>query len=137
MDKGTVEKFQNENRPVWFLGIWSAMPIEGKIAGICEDDSTGGGYAKVNFVRDDECRAFGSADVCIDDIFESKDSLVAAMFEDMQKKTAEIEAAIQTKDDCIQFMFSHTVSGAAEYTDWTARRAIQKIAKKRWGLELK
>lgn len=128
MDKNTAEEFQRENRPSWFLGLWSVMLVEARIVRICGDGSAGW-HAEVDF-------SFGTAYVCLDDIFESKDCLIAAMYEDIQKKTAEIEAVIQTKDDCIRFMFSHPVSSAAEYTDRTARRAIQKIARKRWNLEL-
>lgn len=91
MDKNTAEEFQRENRPAWFLGLWSAMPVEARIVRICGDGSAGW-HAEVDF-------SFGTAYVCLDDIFESKDCLIAAMYEDIQKKTAEIEAVIQTKDD--------------------------------------
>ena len=30
MEKETVEKFKKEERPVWFLGRRTAMPIKGK-----------------------------------------------------------------------------------------------------------
>ena len=28
MDKNSVEKFQGEGHPVWFLGSWSDMPVK-------------------------------------------------------------------------------------------------------------
>lgn len=132
LDRSTAEKYRMDNRPVWILGMRTAMPLKVRIHRICEDD-----HAIVDFINDGENGAFRTKDACIDDMYESKEDLIAAMFEDIQKKTAEIKAAIQTKDDCIRFMFSHSVSGCAEFTDWTARRAIQKIAMERWGLELK
>lgn len=135
MDKSTVEKFQREDRPVWFLGRWSEMPVKAKISRICNDERAGE-YAKVDCIHDDVCHAVGSRGVYFDDLYSSKEDLMKAMFDEAMRKTAEIKASIQTKDDCIRFMFSHTVSCAEEYTDWTARRAVQQIAKERWGLEL-
>lgn len=135
MDKSTVEKYKSENRPVWFLGTRTAMPVKARIVKVCEDGSTGE-CAKVDYIYEDESAVFGSENVRFDDMYESKDDLMAAVYKDILERTAEIKAAVQTKDDCIRFMFLHTVSCAGEYTDWTARHAIQKIAKKRWGLEL-
>lgn len=135
MDKSTAEKFQIENRPVWFLGPRTAMPIKGRIVKICMDESDGE-YAKVDYIYDDSV-VFGSEKVRFDCLHESKDDFVAAACKAILDRTAEIKAAVQTKDDCIRFMFLHTVSCAGEYTDWVARRAIQKIAKRRWGLDLK
>lgn len=135
MDKSIVEKFQKENRPVWFLGRRTAMPIKSKIVSICVDDSAGE-YAKLEYICDDECAVLKSADVPFGVMYESKDDLVADMCEEALKEAAEIKAAVQTKDDCIRFMFNHTVSYAGEYTNLIARRAIQKIAKERWNLDL-
>ena len=136
MDKGTVEKFQKEERPVWFLGRRTAMPIKSKIVSICDDDSAGE-YAKLEYICDDECAVLKSADVSYESIYESKDDLVADLCKEALKETAEIKSAVQTKDDCIRFMFNHTVSCAGEYTDLVARRTIQNIARKRWGIDLK
>lgn len=135
MDKGIVEKFQKENRPVWFLGPRTVMPVTGRIVKICEDDIIGE-YEKIDYIYDDSV-FFGSEVVRFDCLYESKDDLVAAACKAILDRTAEIKAAVQTKDDCIRFMFLHTVSCAGEYTDWVALHAIQKIAKKRWGLDLK
>lgn len=135
MDKNTVEKFQREGRPVWYLGSWSDMPEKAKVTRICRDESTRE-YAEVECIHDDECYAFGSRSVHFDDLYPSKEDLLRAVSDEEQKKTAEIMASIQTKDDCIRYMFSHTVSCAEEYTDWTARRAVQQIAKERWGIDL-
>ena len=151
MDKSTVEKFKKEERPVWFLGRRTAMPIKSKIVSICDDDSAGeyakleyicdddsaGEYAKLEYICDDECAVLKSADVSYESIYESKDDLVADLCKEALKEAAEIKAAVQTKDDCIRFMFSHTVSCAGEYTDLVARRTIQNIARKRWGIDLK
>lgn len=136
MEKGTVEKFKEDGRPVWFLGRRTAMPIKSKIVSICDDDSTGK-YAKLEYICDDECAVLKSADVSYESIYESKDDLVADLCKEALKEAAEIKAAVQTKDDCIRFMFSHTVSCAGEYTDLVARRTIQNIARKRWGIDLK
>ena len=136
MDKSTVEQFKEEERPVWFLGRRTAMPIKSKIVSICDDDSAGE-YAKLEYICDDECAVLKSADVSYESIYESKDDLVADLCKEALKETAEIKSAVQTKDDCIRFMFNHTVSCAGEYTDLVARRAIQNIARKRWGIDLK
>lgn len=136
MEKSTVEKFKEDGRPVWFLGRRTAMPIKSKIVSICDDDSTGE-YAKLEYICDDECAVLKSADVSYESIYESKDDLVADLCKEALKEAAEIKAAVQTKDDCIRFMFSHTVSCAGEYTDLVARRTIQNIARKRWGIDLK
>lgn len=135
MEKETVEKFKKEERPVWFLGRRTAMPIKAKIVGICEDGSAGE-YAKLEYICDDECAVLKSADVSFGRMYKSKDDLVADLCKEALKETAEIKVAVQTKDDCIRFMFNHTVSYAGEYTDLIARRAIQNIAMKRWGLNL-
>lgn len=135
MDKSTVEKFKKEERPVWFLGRRTAMPIKSKIVSICDDDSTGE-YAKLEYICDDECVVLKSADVSFGGMYESKEDLVADLCKEALKETAEIKSAVQTKDDCIRFMFNHTVSCAGEYTNLIARRAIQNIAKKRWGIDL-
>lgn len=136
MDKSTVEKFKKEERPVWFLGRRTAMPIKSKIVSICDDDSAGE-YAKLEYICDDECAVLKSADVFFESMYESKDDLVADLCKEALKETAEIKSAVQTKDDCIRFMFNHTVSCAGEYTDLVARRTIQNIARKQWGLDLK
>lgn len=117
------------------LGRRTAMPIKAKIVGICEDGSAGE-YAKLEYICDDECAVLKSADVSFGRMYKSKDDLVADLCKEALKETAEIKAAVQTKDDCIRFMFNHTVSYAGEYTDLIARRAIQNIAMKRWGLNL-
>lgn len=134
MDKSTIEKFQKESRPVWFLGPRTAMPIKAKIVGICEDDSAGES-AKVDYIYDDTA-GFGSEKVPFDFLHESKEELIAYACKAVLEERAEIKAAVQTKDDCIRFMFLHTVSCAGEYTDWIARCTIQKIAKERWNLDL-
>ncbi len=100
MEKETVEKFKKEERPVWFLGRRTAMPIKAKIAGICEDGSAGE-YAKLEYICDDECAVLKSADVSLGRMYESKDNLVADLCKEALKETAEIKAAVQTKDDCI------------------------------------
>lgn len=135
MEKGTVEKFKEDGRPVWFLGRRTSMPIKARIVKICEDDSVGE-YAKLEYICDDECVVLKSADVSFGGMYESKDDLVADLCKEALEETAEIKSAVQSKDDCIRFMFNHTVSYAGEYTNLIARRAIQNIAKKRWGIDL-
>lgn len=135
MDKKTVQQFIKEDRPVWFLGTWSVMPIKARITKLCSDERAGD-YAEVDYIHDDECDACGSSGVLFDDLYPSKEDLIAAMYKASQEKIAEIKASIRTKEDCIAFMFHHTVSCAEEYTDWTARKAIQEIAKERWNLDL-
>lgn len=134
MDKSTVEKFQKENCPVWFFGRRTHMPIKARIVKICGDSSKGE-YAKVDYIYDDTA-GFGSEKVPFDFLYESKEELIAGICNEILEEREEIKAAVQTKDDCIRFMFLHTVSCAGEYTDWTARCTIQQIAKNKWGLDL-
>lgn len=127
MDKNTAEKFQKENRPVWFVGRRTAMPLKARIVKICEDDRAG------EYVCDDEYAVFKTDNVHFDCLYESKEDLIADICKEALKETAEIKAAVQTKDDCIRFLFSHNLSCAGRYTDWVARRAVQNIARKKWG----
>ena len=53
-----------------------------------------------------------------------------------EKKIAEIKAKIKDVGDLVEFMYDHCVACAAEYTDWTARKAVKEIAKEMIGLEL-
>lgn len=129
MEKSTAEKFQKENRSVWTIGIWTALPIEASIVSICEDDQKGI-YATVDYIPDSEYGNHAFREVPLEDLYPSKEYMLKAMFEEMQAKKAEIKASIRTKDDCIRFMFHQM------YTDSVSRRAIQKIAKERWGMEL-
>ena len=135
MEKSISEKFLKEGRPVWFMGIWAALPIEARITEICEDEQEGT-YARVDYIPDKEYGSHAFRNVLLEGLYPSKEDMLRAMYEDIQEKTAEIKAAIRTKDDCIRFMFKNNVSCDGVHTDWTARRAIQKIAKERWGLEL-
>ena len=109
MKRDTAEKFKSENHPVWIMGIWTALPIEASIVGICEDDQKGT-YAKVDYIQSEECNNHASYDVLLDNLYPSKEDMLKAMYDDIQAKTAEIKAAIQTKDDCIRFMFTVLVN---------------------------
>ena len=133
MDKSTVKKFQRENRPVWFFGRRTYMPIKARIVKICEDSSRE--YAKVDYIYDDTSGC-GSDKIPLDFLYESREELIAGICNEILEEREEIKAAVQTKDDCIRFMFLHTVSCAGEHTDWTARCTIQKIAKNKWGIDL-
>lgn len=134
MNKDTIEKFQSENRPVWVLGMWSAMPLKARIVRISED-SQAGGCAEVEYIYDGKYGTNGFRSVLFDYIYESKEDMIKAMYETVQQKGSEIRASIHTKEDCIRFLFQHNVS-CTEETDWTARRAVQEIARERWGMEL-
>lgn len=135
MEKSTVERFKSENRSVWFMGVYTALPVEAKIKEICEDDQKGV-YAKVDYIPDKEYGNHAFREILLEDLFPSKEYMYKAMYEHAQERTAEIRASIKSKDDCIRFMFNCNVSGDGIYTDWISRRAIKEIAKERWGLEL-
>ena len=75
MDKNSVEKFQGEGHPVWFLGSWSDMPVKAKVIKICRDERAGE-YAEVDCIHDDECYAFGSHSVHFDNLYPSKTTLL-------------------------------------------------------------
>lgn len=136
MDKKTAEEFKEDGRPVWFLGRRTAMPIKAKIVKLCGDERSGE-YAALDYICDDECAVFKTDNVHFDCLYESKEDLIADICKEALKETAEIKASIQTKDDCIRFLFSYNLSCSGRYTDWVARRAVQNIARKKWGLDLK
>lgn len=135
MDKSTVEKYQKEDRPVWIMGIWTALPIEAKIVRLCEEDQAGI-YAKIDYIPDKEYGNHAFRDVLLDDIYPSKEDIFKSMYDEMQRMKAEIRASIQTKDDCIRFLFHHPVSCTGIQTDGIERRVIREIAKERWSLDL-
>lgn len=135
MDKSTVEKYQIEDRPVWIMGIWTALPMEAKIVRLCEEDQAGI-YAKIDYIPDKEYGNHAFRDVLLDDIYPSKEDIFKAMYDEMQRMKAEIRASIQTKDDCIRFLFHHPVSCTGIQIDGIERRVIREIAKERWNLDL-
>ncbi len=135
MDKKMIEKFKNENRPVWYMDTWSGIPIKAQIIDILYDKEVGE-YVHLKCIRDAESYAVGTNDIMFEGLFPSKKALMEDAAAKEQDEIDTIKASIDTMADCIAFMFNHTVSCAEEYTDWTARRAIQEIAKERWGLNL-
>lgn len=135
MDKSTVEKYQKEDRPVWIMGIWTALPIEAKIVKLCENDRAGI-YAKIDYIPDKEYGNHAFRDVLLDDIYPSKEDIFKSMYDEMRRMKAEIRASIQTKDDCIRFLFHHPASCTGICTDGIDRRVIREIAKERWNLDL-
>ena len=134
MDKVTAMKFKDSGQPVWFLGIWSDLPAKARISEIKTETNIE--YAHVNCFHDEECSAIGPQDVRLERLYPSKEALLTAMAEKDQQYIAEIKAGIQTMEDCIRYLYDHHVARGTEYTDWTARRAIQELALERWGLEL-
>lgn len=132
MERHRVEKFKKEDRPVWGFGRWSAMPVQAKIVNI-SDDGPEGGSVELNYMHTGACRI--TRRVHFDDLYETKEDMIKTMYETVLQKTAEIKVSVQTKEDCIQFLFMHNVS-CTEAPDWTARRAIQEIARERWNMDL-
>jgi len=137
MQKEMIKKFEQENRPVWFMEKLSETPTKAQIIKLCNNDQIGE-YAKVHCINDGESHSIGSQGVLFDNLYPSKDALLAATAEAEQKRIAEIKTAIQTMEECIRFMYDTPgVSPAEEYTDHIARRAIQELAMERWKLELR
>ncbi len=134
MDKATAVKFKDSGRPVWFLGIWSDLPTKARIMEIKAEN--GIEYAHVNCVHDEEYSAIGPQDIQFERLYPSKEALLTAMAEKERQYVAEIKAGIQTMEDCIRYLYDHHVARGTEYTDWSARKAIQDLARERWGLEL-
>lgn len=135
MDKKTAKEFKVSGQPVWFLGIWSDLPTKARIMEIRAEN--GIKYAHVHCIHDEECSAIGPQDIQLERLYHSKISLLAAMAEKERQYMAEIKAGIQTMEDCIRYLYDHHVATGTEYTDWSARKAIQELARERWGLELK
>ena len=135
MDKKTAKEFKVSGQPVWFLGIWSDLPVKARITDIKAEN--GIEYAHVHCIHDEECSAIGPQDIQLERLYHSKISLLAAMAEKERQYMAEIKAGIQTMEDCIRYLYDHHVATGTEYTDWSARKAIQELCRERWGLELK
>lgn len=134
MDRKMAEKFQKSGHPVWFWGVWSDLPTKARITEIKEEN--GIGYAHVNCIRDGESYAVGSQGVIFENLFPSREALLQSVAQEEQARVAEIKEGIQTKEDCIIYLYDHHIARGTEYTDWTARKAIQELARERWGLEL-
>lgn len=101
MEKSTVEKYMKEGSPVWIFGKWTAMPAKARVVRISEDRDADG-CAEIEYMLDGECIIHHSKSVLFEDLFETKEDIIAAMFEAVMQNITEIKAAIQTKDDCIQ-----------------------------------
>lgn len=134
MDKTTAIRFKDSGHPVWFLGVWSDLPTKARIMEIKAEN--GIEYAHVNCIYDEECCAIGPQDIQFERLYPSKEGLLTAMAEKERQYVAEIKAVIQTMEDCIRYLYDHHVARGTEYTDWSARKAIQELARERWGLEL-
>ena len=87
-------------------------------------------------IHDEECYAIGTQDVQLERLYPSKEALLTSMAEKERQYVAEIKAGIQTMEDCIRSLYDHHVARGTEYTDWSARKAIQELVRERWGLEL-
>ena len=87
-------------------------------------------------IHDEECYAIGPQDVQLERLYPSKEALLTAMAEKERQYVAEIKAGIQTMEDCIRYLYDHHVARGTEYTDWSARKAIQELVRERWGLEI-
>ena len=123
-----------EGRPVWLLGTWSEIPLKARIVKVSDSGDTGG-CAEVEFIYDGECIIRSSNNVLFEDLYETKDDIIAAMFETVRQEIIEIKSSIRTKEECIRFLYNHNVSCAAE-SDWAARCAVRDMAKERWGIDL-
>lgn len=132
MEKNTVKRFMEEGRPVWLLGTWSEIPLKARIVKISDSED---GCVEVDYIHDGECIIHSSEGILFEDLFETKEDITAAMFETVRQKIVEIKSSIQTKEDCIQFLFNHNVSCGSE-PDWAARRAVREITRERWGMDL-
>lgn len=124
MDKSTAMKFKDSGHPVWFLEIWSDLPVKARITEI--KMKSGIEYAYVDCIQD----------IRLERLYPSKEALLTAMAEKERQYIAGIKASIQTMEDCIRYLYDHHVARGTEYTDWSARKAIQELARERWGLEL-
>lgn len=134
MERQTAIKYQKSGHPVWFRGVWSDLPTKARIIDI--KMKNGIEYAHVDCIRDEKYGVIGPQDVLLKNLYPSKEALFIAISEKDRKYINEIKAKIQTKDDCIMYLYNNHIATGTEYTDWTARRAIREIARDRWGLEL-
>ena len=109
---------------VWFLEPWGQCIHSAKITALGETE------VSVRYPK-----KYPYADIEWDDGGNSG-CLLKELKKEEEKKIAEIKAKIKDVGDLVEFMYDHCVACAAEYTDWTARKAVKEIAKEMIGLEL-
>lgn len=134
MDKQAAIGFKNSGHPVWFWGVWSDLPVKARIIEVKAEN--GVEYAHVDCICDEESYTIGSQDVIFEKLFPSREALLQSVAQEERARIAEIKAEIRTMEDCIMYLYDHHIARGTEYTDWTARKAIQELARERWGLEL-
>lgn len=135
MAREDIVNAKNTGRPVWFVGYWSDMIKRARVTDIKMEKDVE--YAVLNgFGGPDPVDFIGTQGCESEKLFPTKEALCDHRKKEEQARINEIKSQIQTKDDLIAFMFDANVSCCEEYTDWTARKAVQEIALEKWGIEL-
>lgn len=120
---------------VWFLEPWGQCIHSAKITALGETEVSVR-YPKKYPYADIEWDDGGNSGRLLKDLYASREELQKELKKEEEKKIAEIKAKIKDVGDLVEFMYDHCVACAAEYTDWTARKAVKEIAKEMIGLEL-
>ena len=119
-------------KSVWFEEKWSQAHCNGTICSLSEK-AYGDNEAYFVYVSTPH---YGEMAVLVENLYPSEESLVQAKEKEQNDYMASLSEQIQTVEDLVQFMYSHTVSCAEEYTDWDARAAVNEIALKKFGIQL-
>lgn len=120
---------------VWFEERWSQSQCNGTICDLPEKAYSNKKDKKAYFVYV-LTPLYGKMAVLVENLYPSAEALAQAKEKEQNDYIASLNEQIQTIEDLVQFMYSHTVSCAEEYTDWDARAAVKEIALKKFGIQL-
>lgn len=121
---------------VWFEEHWSGNLVSGKVINTgMTDISTRHPkplpYAKINWDQG------GTSDILFKDLYPTQEALQKALTDKENEYIAEVKSEIHDVNDLVKFMYNNTVAtGAGEYTNYSARRAVREIAKEMLNLDL-
>lgn len=113
------------NDTVWFFDPYGSL-FCGRVTKIT------GGYAEVKGTGGN---SIGSTGVKIADCYATEQECISAKQEADRAEVEAYKAQITDVAALVEFMYSHTVSCAEEYTDWNARKAARERSRELLGIE--
>ena len=118
---------------VWFLEPWGQCIHSAKITALGETEVSVRNPEKYPYA-DIEWDDGGNSGCLLKNLYASREELQKELKKEEEKKIAEIKAKIKDASDLVAFMYDHCVACAEEYTDWTARKAVNYSAPFRGGV---
>ena len=120
---------------VWFKENWSECLTSGVVKSVGMTEITERNPVAVPYATIKS--NFADYDILFENLYPTKDALKQAMKKESDERVAAIKAKIHDVNELIAFMYDATISsGAEEYTDWDARRAVKEIAKELLNIDL-